>query len=118
MSNGTDSVETRLAMNRLGATLLLSSKGMVFFQAGEEMLRTKDGDENSYKSSDAINNIDWAVLKDGANQLEMMNYYKGLISMRKTYPIFTTVNTAMYSSNIASAVGFAIIVAFPPMWLS
>ena len=102
LSNGTDSVETRLAMNRLGATLLLSSKGMVFFQAGEEMLRTKDGDENSYKSSDAINNIDWAVLKDGANELEMMNYYKGLISMRKTYPIFTTVNTAMYSSNIGT----------------
>ena len=105
LSNGSDSVEKRLAMNRLGATMLLTSKGMVFFQAGEEMLRTKDGDENSYKSSDAINNIDWSVLKTDCMQYDMMNYYKGLIAMRKTYSIFTTTNTAMYSNEIGKKQG-------------
>ena len=98
LSNGSDSVETRLAMNRLGATLLMISKGTVFFQAGEEMLRTKDGDENSYKSSDAINNIDWSVLAEGTDQYEMMLYYKQLIELRKTYSIFTTLNTAISAS--------------------
>ncbi len=97
LSNGDDTVESRLAMNRLGATLLLSSKGTVFFQAGEEMLRTKDGDENSYKSSDAINNIDWSVLSDGSNAYEMMRYYKELIRIRSTYSIFRTLNTAVTS---------------------
>ena len=101
LSNGNDSIETRLAMNRLGATLLMVSKGMTFFQAGEEMLRTKDGDENSYKSSDAINNIDWSVLKDGSNEYEMMEYYKGLIHIRKTYDIFTTTNTAISATTLA-----------------
>ena len=95
LSNGDDSVEARLAMNRLGATILMISKGTVFFQAGEEMLRTKGGDENSYKSSDAVNNIDWSVLKEGSDQYEMMLYYKHLINVRKTYSIFTTVNTAV-----------------------
>ena len=89
LSNGSDTVETRLAMNRLGATILMISRGMTFFQAGEEMLRTKDGDENSYKSSDAINNIDWSVLDEGTDQYEMMLYYKGLIEMRKTIGLFT-----------------------------
>ena len=98
LSNGEDTVETRLAMNRLGATLLMISKGTVFFQAGEEMLRTKGGDENSYKSSDAVNNIDWSVLKEGSNQYEMMLYYKHLIEVRKTYSIFTTLNTAITAS--------------------
>ncbi len=95
LSNGDNTVEERLAMNRLGATLLMISKGTVFFQAGEEMLRTKDGDENSYKSSDAINNIDWSVLKEGTDEYNMMLYYKELIRIRKTYKIFTTLNTAV-----------------------
>ena len=89
LSNGSYPIETRLAMNRLGATILMASKGMTFFQAGEEMLRTKDGDENSYKSSDKINNIDWSVLDGESIQYEMMLYYKHLINVRKTYSIFT-----------------------------
>ena len=95
LSNGDNTVEERLAMNRLGATLLMISKGTVFFQAGEEMLRTKDGDENSYKSSDAINNIDWSVLKEGSNEYEMMRYYQELIRVRQEYAIFRTLNTAV-----------------------
>ena len=54
------------------------------------MLRTKDGDENSYKSSDAINNIDWSVLAEGNREYTTMLYYKGLIEMRKTFDIFTS----------------------------
>lgn len=94
MSNEEDDVKTRAAMNRLGATMLMISKGAVFFQAGEEMLRSKpmgDGkfDENSYKSSDAINNIRWDALKDGSMEKEMFKFYRGLINMRQTYSIFT-----------------------------
>ena len=98
LSNGDNTVEERLAMNRLGATLLMISKGTVFFQAGEEMLRTKDGDENSYKSSDAINNIDWSVLKEGSNEYEMMRYYQELIRVRQEYAIFRTLNTAVIAN--------------------
>ena len=85
-------------MNRLGATLLMISKGTVFFQAGEEMLRTKDGDENSYKSSDAINNIDWSVLKEGSREYATMCYYKGLIEMRKAFDIFTDSSAQVISA--------------------
>jgi pullulanase len=76
-------------MNNLGAAIVMISKGTPFWQAGEEMLRTKDGDENSYKSSDAINNIDWSVLQEGSREHTTMLYYKGLIEMRKTFSIFT-----------------------------
>ncbi len=100
LSNGSDSIETRLAMNRFGATLLMVSKGMTFFQAGEEMLRTKDGDENSYKSSDEINNIDWSVLCEGEMQYEMMLYYRGLIEMRKTFGIFSNNSATVTESSI------------------
>ncbi len=89
LSNATASDAERIAMNRLGAAIILASKGMPFWQAGEEMLRTKGGDENSYKSSDEVNNINWSVLKEGNAEYEMMLYYKGLIEMRKTFGIFS-----------------------------
>lgn len=85
LSNPDDSEDDRNKMNNLGAAIILTSKGTPFWQAGEEMLRTKDGDENSYKSSDAINNIDWSVLKEGNREYETMLYYKGLIAIRKAF---------------------------------
>ena len=93
MANADATVEERLAMNRLGAAILMISKGTPFWQAGEEMLRSKpDGnggfDENSYNASDAVNNIVWDDLALGSNQHNMMLYYKGLIAMRKAYGIF------------------------------
>jgi len=93
LSNPDNTVEERLAMNRLGAAIVMISHGTPFWQAGEEMLRTKpkgDGtfDENSYKSSDEINNIDWEVLVPGSNEYEMMRYYQGLIAMRKSVSLF------------------------------
>ena len=93
LSNPTDSDDDRNKMNNLGAAIIMISKGTPFWQAGEEMLRTKDGDENSYKSSDAINNIDWSVLKEGNREYNTMLYYKGLIEMRKAFGIFTDVNS-------------------------
>lgn len=89
LSNPDNTVEERLAMNRLGAAILMISKGTPFWQAGEEMLRTKGGDENSYKSSDEVNNIDWEALVPGSDVHNMMLYYKGLIEMRDSYEVFT-----------------------------
>jgi len=89
LSNPNNTDDQRNKMNKLGAAIIMISKGTPFWQAGEEMLRTKDGDENSYKSSDAINNINWSVLQEGTREYETMLYYKGLIEMRKAYDIFT-----------------------------
>jgi pullulanase len=93
MANADATVEQRLAMNRLGAVILMISKGTPFWQAGEEMLRSKpDGkggfDENSYSSSDEVNNIVWNALAPNSDALRMMSYYQGLIAMRKEYEIF------------------------------
>ena len=82
------SVENLMARNRLGIGVLMISQGVPFWQAGEEILRTKNGNHNSYNASDAINNIDWEVLTADSNEYAMMRYYQGLIEMRKAYDIF------------------------------
>ena len=107
LSNATASDETRNKMNNLGAAILMIAKGTPFWQAGEEMLRTKDGDENSYNSSDEINNIDWSVLKEDSREYQTMLYYKGLIEMRKTYGIFTDLNAIVEYEELGT--GMALI---------
>ena len=82
ISNADNTEEERIAMNKLGFAIVILSKGTPFMQAGEEMLRTKGGDENSYKSSDEVNNIDWESLTLDSNQYATMQYYKGLIALR------------------------------------
>ena len=80
----------RLAMNRLCAATVLLSRGTPFFLAGEEMLRTKQGDSNSYKSSDEVNNLDWDSLTPGSPQLAMSEYYRGLIRIRRENAFLTS----------------------------
>ena len=79
----------RIRMNNLGAAIILTSQGTPFFQAGEEMLRSKpteDGFEhNSYKSSDEVNSIKWDNLNDPA-YADVADYYAGLVAFRKAHP--------------------------------
>ena len=95
ISNASDTVEARLAMNRLGAGIVMTALGTPFWQAGEEMIRSKPDasdstgfNENSYNASDAVNNIVWDALVPDSNEYAMMEYYKGLIEMREVYEIF------------------------------
>jgi len=98
LSNPDNTDQQRNRMNNLGAAIVMISRGTPFWQAGEEMLRTKGGDENSYKSSDAVNNIDWSVLKEGTMEYNTMVYYRGLIEMRKAFDIFTDRNTQILNA--------------------
>ena len=84
-----DSEEDRLKMNRFGTSIIMIGKGIPFFLAGEEMLRSKGGDSNSYKSSDEVNNIRWDDLTAGSANMAMRDFYRGLIAMRKANPFLT-----------------------------
>ncbi len=84
-----------IEMNKLSAGILLSSQGVSFMLAGEEMGRTKDGDDNSYKSSVERNMIDWSLLSTNA---DLVSYYRGLIDIRKAFAPFTD-GTNDYADN-------------------
>lgn len=85
LSNPENSEEERAAMNRLGAAVIMISRGMPFMLSGEEIMRTKGGNENSYKSPDSVNAIDWESIKSGSGEEDMFSWYKNLIEMRKKY---------------------------------
>ena len=72
-----------LAQNRLAAGIYLTSFGLPFMQAGEEFARTKKGVSNSYRSSPALNRLDW----NRAEQYHaLVDYYRGLLALRAAFP--------------------------------
>ncbi|MFZ1948427.1 MAG: type I pullulanase, partial [bacterium] len=75
----------RKRMDKLAAVLVLTSQGIPFLEGGQDMLRTKQGNSNSYNAPDSVNAIQWQWKKDN---LDVFTYYKGLIALRKAHPIF------------------------------
>lgn len=77
--------EQLVRLDKLAQTVVFTSQGIPFIYAGEEMMRDKQGVDNSYKSSDAVNAIDWRRKTKNA---DVFMYYKRLIDLRKSHPAF------------------------------
>jgi len=73
----------------LSTGILLTSQGIPFLHAGDEILRSKAGDQNSYRSGDAVNAIPWA---NKSRFRPVFDYYRGLIHLRRTHPAFRMIN--------------------------
>ena len=77
------SEDTAKAMARLAQSVVMTSQGTAFMLAGEEMLRSKGGNSNSYNASYEVNQIDYALK---VKHLDLFNSYIKLIDMKKTIP--------------------------------
>lgn len=77
--------EDRIKMDRLAQAIIFTSQGVPFIQGGEEFLRTKYGNHNSYNAGDHINQIKW---ERKTKYYDTFLYYKGLIELRKKHPAF------------------------------
>ena len=82
---------------KLAGALVLTSQGVPFLHSGVEFCRTKNGDGNSYKSSDATNQLDWERKEKYADVFE---YFKKLIHLRKNHLAFRMRTTAEISKNL------------------
>ncbi|TCN24519.1 type I pullulanase [Mesobacillus foraminis] len=85
LTNPNDSEQTWKKMHKLATSVVLTSQGISFIHAGQEFMRTKGGDHNSYKSPDSINQLDWNRRSDFDKEVE---YFKGLVALRKSSPAF------------------------------
>jgi pullulanase/glycogen debranching enzyme len=90
---------TQLKLNKLAALFLLTSQGMTMIHSGQEFARSKviprnikikdpeKGimDHNSYNKDNETNYLNY---KHAETNRELIDYYKGLIALRKKYPAF------------------------------
>ncbi len=98
--------ETYVKQNKLTGGLLNMALGITFTQAGEEMARSKDNNENSYNASATLNMIDW---ENAETYSDIVDYYKGMREIRAAYsPLRSadksvTNNYTCYSGTSASS---------------
>jgi pullulanase/glycogen debranching enzyme len=89
---------TQLKLNKLGALFLFTSRGITMIHSGQEFARSKvipltnendphRGmiDQNTYDKDNEVNYINYNHAK--INQ-DLLDYYKGLIELRKTFSSF------------------------------
>lgn len=67
-------------MNVLANSIVFLSQGTTFMLAGEEFLRTKGGDGNSYKSDYSVNELDYSLK---VKHLDMFENYQKLITFKQ-----------------------------------
>lgn len=77
-----EKLDTIVKMHKLAHSIILVSQGIPFIQSGEEFLRTKKGNHNSYNAGDEINRIDWSRKKIF---YDTFKYYRDLIELRRKY---------------------------------
>ena len=58
-ANGDTSTDYLKGHEKQANAIVLTGQGIPFLHAGVEMMRSKDGNHNSYNSSDEVNQIDW-----------------------------------------------------------
>ena len=109
LTNPNDTIETRLKMHKMADSMVLTSQGIPFFQAGQEFLRTKGGNNNSYKSNDTVNKLNWTRKSENTGTV---NYFKGLINLRKTHPAFRMTSADMIKQNLKFLVTPENVVAY------
>lgn len=100
-----DAVKSALLANGI----ILTSQGIPFFQAGDELLRSKFGDCNSYASSDLINKIRW---ENAGKFRRVSDYYAGLIRLRREHPAFRMDRPSEIEEKIAIVSAADNVVAF------
>ena len=80
-----ESVEIRKKRQKMIIATTLLAQGIPFIHAGQEFLRTKNGEHNSYILPDSINKLDWKMME---KNIDIVNYVKDVICVRKEFACF------------------------------
>ncbi|CAB4872430.1 MAG: type I pullulanase [Actinobacteria bacterium] len=84
-------------LSQFATSIAFLAQGVPFMQAGQEFLRSKNGEGNSYKSDDATNSIKWSTKAKFASTFK---YYQGLIALRSAHPAFRMTTTVQIKANL------------------
>ena len=84
-------------LSQFASSVAFLSQGVPFLQAGQEFLRSKNGNENSYNADDATNSLKWSTK---AKYVATTKYYQGLFALRAAHPAFRMSTTAQVKANL------------------
>jgi type I pullulanase len=84
-------------LSQFASSVAFLAQGVPFLQAGQEFLRSKNGNENSYNADDATNSLKWSTKVKYAATTK---YYQGLFALRAAHPAFRMSTTAQVKANL------------------
>jgi pullulanase len=93
-------LQDRVRMNNLSLSIVMFSQGVPFFHAGDDILRSKSFNPNSYNSGDWYNKLDWTYESDnfgvglpleGSGQWDI---YKPLLAKPELTPAKSDITSA------------------------
>ena len=84
-------------LSQFASSVAFLAQGVPFLQAGQEFVRSKNGNENSYNADDATNSLKWSTK---AKYVATTKYYQGLFALRAAHPAFRMSTTAQVKANL------------------
>jgi pullulanase len=87
-------------VQEFGSGIVLTSQGIPFLSEGDEFLRTKGGNANSY-NTEAPNIIDWNLR---VSNEDVFNYFKNALAIRKSHPAFRMASWEAVNRNISTSI--------------
>ncbi len=104
------SKQEKLDIQKLANAIVLTSQGIAFLHAGEEIVRTKFGEHNTYNLPDSINQLVWS---NKAEYYDVFAFYRNMIALRKNHPAFRMPTTEMIQDHLEfMATGDELLVGF------
>ncbi|MBW6477854.1 MAG: type I pullulanase [Bacteroidales bacterium] len=89
--------EEMLDMQKFANAIVLTSQGVPLLHAGEEIVRTKFGEHNSYNLPDSINQLVW---HNKHTYRDVFDFYKDMISLRLNHPAFRMPTAEMVQKHL------------------
>lgn len=86
-----------LDIQKLANAIVLTAQGVPFLHAGEEIVRTKFGEHNTYNLPDSINQLIWS---NKARYYDVFTFYRDMIGIRKNHPAFKMTSTEMIRNHL------------------
>ena len=91
------SKQEMLDIQKLANAIVLTSQGVPFLHAGEEIVRTKFGEHNTYNLPDSINQLVWT---NKARYHDVFAFYRDMIALRLNHPAFSMTSTEMIATHL------------------
>ncbi len=89
--------DNKMDLQKFANAIVLTSQGVPFLHAGEEIVRTKYGEHNSYNLPDSINQLVW---HNKYSYRDVFDYYRDLITLRKNHPAFRMPTAEMIQQHL------------------
>ncbi|WP_052465226.1 type I pullulanase [Thermotoga profunda] len=103
------SVEELKNCQKLAAAIILTSQGVPFLHAGQDFCRTKNFNGNSYNAPISLNALNYDRKLEF---IDVYEYHKGLIKLRKHHPAFRMRTTEQIKKHITFLSAPKRVVAF------